>query len=308
MAEPGGEPDAAPPDIRGALDLPPEDAQRAFRARDEFRFSVSWRDLRPEEHARAFTAAKIARLDLLADLKESLDQALTQGQTFEQWRDGIAPTLQQKGWWGMVTDRSITGTDRPVFVGERRLRTIFETNMRVSRAAGRWARIQAAKGERPWLRYVAVMDRRTRPLHRRWHGLIRPVDDPIWNTLYPPNGWNCRCQVQQLSDDDLRRRGLSPTPDSGLPPLDPVGRVPFGIPRRDRLTTPGIDPGWNYNPGAASLAGLLDKAAASVARAEAAGLSDAAGVTRNLIRALLAGLVADELLDALLPPAEGESA
>lgn len=292
---------ADPPfDIRAALDLPPEDAQRAFRARDELRRSVSWRDFEPEEHARAFTAAKIARLDILADLKESLDAALAEGKTFEEWQAGIEPTLQQKGWWGMVQDKSLTGTSRPVFVGERRLRTIFATNMRVSRAAGQWARIQAVAERRPWLRYVAVMDRRTRPAHMRMHNIIRRVNDPVWGIIFPPNGWNCRCTVQQLSDADLERRGLSPTPDDLLPSLLPVGRMPFGLPRQDRPVRPGIDPGWDYNPGAESLAGLLEKAAETMARAESAGLPAASTATRNQLLPLFAAWLGAELAETII--------
>jgi SPP1 gp7 family putative phage head morphogenesis protein len=286
--------------IRGALDLPPDDAMRAFRARDELSRTVSWRDFEPEEHARAFTAAKIARLDILADLKASLDTALLEGQTFEQWRQEIEPALQQKGWWGLVQDRSLTGTDRPVFVGERRLRTIFATNMRVSRAAGQWRRIQAAKAERPWLRYSAIQDRRTRPAHLALHGIIRPVDDPIWSRIFPPNGWNCRCSVRQLSDRDLERQGLTPTPDDRLPRLDPVGRVEFGRPRRVRERLPGIDPGWDYNPGAASLSGLIEKAGETLAKAQAAGLPGAAANTTAQLIPLLAAWLSDEVAAAII--------
>lgn len=35
------------------------------------------------------------------------------------------------------------------------------------------------------------------------------ADDPIWQTIYPPNGFNCRCKVRALSARDLERRGLS---------------------------------------------------------------------------------------------------
>jgi SPP1 gp7 family putative phage head morphogenesis protein len=289
--------------IRGALDLPPDDALRAFRARDEVKRTVSWRDFEPEEHARAFTAAKIARLDILADLKESLDRALKEGQTFAQWKAGIEPTLQRKGWWGMVQDRSLTGTGDPVFVGERRLRTIFATNMRVSRAAGQWARIQALKEARPYLRYSAVLDRRTRPAHARWHNIVLPVDHPIWATIYPPNGWNCRCQVAQWAEADLKRRGWEVTSEAELAlkvSLDPIGRMDFGRPRRDRPTLPGIDPGWNYNPGAQSFAGLLARAAEAIARARAAGLDTASDAAQAELLELLAPLVGRALAAELI--------
>ena len=31
-------------------------------------------------------------------------------------------------------------------------------------------------------------------------GIIKPVDDPFWNTNYPPNGWGCRCNVIQTNE------------------------------------------------------------------------------------------------------------
>ncbi|MFN7400360.1 MAG: phage minor head protein [Sandaracinobacter sp.] len=308
---------ADPITIRAALDLRPEDAIRAFRQRDELAISVSYRDLEPEEHARAFTAAKVAKLDILEALGGSLDVALRDGQTFAQWRDGILPTLQREGWWGLIQDEALTGTSEPVFVGERRLRTIFATNMRVSRAAGQWARIQAVKAARPFLRYSAVLDNRTRPLHARWHGIIRPVDDPIWQTIYPPNGWNCRCQVQQLSQRDLDRRGLRVTPDSDLPDLGPTGSAWFGgragnsrqegQPRQRRDVIRGIDAGWDYNPGAQSFAGLVARAAEVLAKAEAAGLDLAAAEVREAILAelgqVLGRTVALALLAQLAPAA-----
>ncbi len=39
-------------------------------------------------------------------------------------------------------------------------------------------------------------------------GTVLPWDHPFWRTHYPPNGWRCRCAVQQLGKDDLERFGL----------------------------------------------------------------------------------------------------
>ena len=30
------------------------------------------------------------------------------------------------------------------------------------------------------------------------HGVILPANDELWNKIYPPNGWNCRCRVRGL--------------------------------------------------------------------------------------------------------------
>lgn len=196
----------------------------------------------------------------------------------------MLPELQKAGWWGLVEDRSITGTDDPVFVGERRLRTIFGTNMRVSRAAGQWARIQAVKDRRPWLRYSAVLDRRTRPSHALWHATILPVDHPWWRTHFPPNGWNCRCTVTQWSDADLASKGWKPTDPADLPPDDPVGNAFFG--RRDgdgnrkrRDVRPGIDPGWDYHPGDHSLQGMAEAVRRSLDASLSVGLDRSAART-----------------------------
>lgn len=39
--------------------------------------------------------------------------------------------------------------------------------------------------------YATVGDDRVRPEHAMLDGLTREKDDPIWKTLWPPNGWNC---------------------------------------------------------------------------------------------------------------------
>ena len=56
----------------------------------------------------------------------------------------------------------------------RRLETIFDTNMSVSFAEGRWEQQQAVKDAFPYLRYTGILDSRIRPRHRRWHGTILP--------------------------------------------------------------------------------------------------------------------------------------
>jgi SPP1 gp7 family putative phage head morphogenesis protein len=268
-------------DIRPLIGLPPADTRRAFDARGELRTTVKWHEMWESEHARAFTVAKIARLDLLDTIRNSLADILANGGTLEQWKARIIPDLQRAGWWGRIEDRELTGTSAPVFVGPRRLETIFRTNMRVSRAAGQWARIQDRKDVAPYLRYSAVMDGRTRPLHRLWHGTILPVDHEWWNAHFPPCGWNCRCTVIQLSERDLRERGWKVS--KGPPP----GGAPrafwrAGSDKPERVPA-GIDPGWAYNPGRASMRGVAETARATLARTAEFDLAGARAALRELL-------------------------
>ena len=66
---------------------------------------------------------------------------------------------------------------------------------------GKWNDFQKEKKELPYLKYSAVMDDRTRPEHAALHDVIKKVDDPFWDKWFPPNGWNCRCDVVQQPPD-----------------------------------------------------------------------------------------------------------
>ncbi|WP_343526907.1 phage minor head protein [Sphingomonas sp.] len=270
------------PSLRAAINLPATDTVAAFEARDKLRPTVHWTEMWQADHARAFTVAKVANLDLLATIRQSLDKVMRDGGTLEQWKAGLVPDLQKAGWWGMVEKEALTGTADPVFVGGRRLRTIYDTNLRVSRAAGRWKRIQEMKDVRPYLMYVSIGDDRTRPLHRRWGGgdpafpfrIILPVDHPAWAIFYPPNDWGCRCSVRQLSQADLDRLGYRVTTDAEL---ERIGWMTADGQVGGRLRTfwrkgadkpeavpVGVGPGFAYNPGAFGMQAVAEKATRSL--------------------------------------------
>lgn len=301
---------ADPQILLDAFALPPDQALAYLRSKG-YRPTVGWTEMLHEEHARAFTVAKVARLDMLATIRGSLDDALAQGLTLEQWQAGLVPQLQKAGWWGLVQDREVTGTSRPVFIGPRRLRTIYDTNLRMAWAAGRWARLQANKANKPFLRYSAVLDRRTRPAHARWHGTILPIDHPWWRTHFPPNDWGCRCAVVAYSAGQLAARGWSPSaaPPPDLGPARPFRRAGSQFPI---MVPPGIGPGFGYNVGEAALDALVDRAEAAARVAAAQGGPQAAIATlqemlasevlaRGLAPHLMARLAA--LLDELLAAA-----
>lgn len=65
-----------------------------------------------------------------------------------------------------------------------------------ARMASKWV----AMPDTALLEYLTVEDGRVRPEHREWNGIVRPKNDPFWNTYWPPNGWGCRCTVREVTN------------------------------------------------------------------------------------------------------------
>ena len=65
--------------------------------------------------------------------------------------------------------------------------------------AGRYAEMMDSIDTHPYWQYVAINDSRTRETHRMLHGRVYAADDPVWDSLYPPLDYRCRCRVRPLS-------------------------------------------------------------------------------------------------------------
>ncbi len=196
-------------DLRAAFNMEPKDAVAFFRAKG-FQITDQWQEMATAAHARAFTVAKAMRMDILEDIREATDAAISEGITEREFINRLAPALKRKGWWGKDTWKDALGNDREVQLGSvHRLKTIFRANTSSAYMAGRYRRQLAAVNERPYWQYIAVRDDRTRPSHRRLHGKVFRWDDPIWQYIYPPNGWGCRCTVRNLTERQLKRQGLA---------------------------------------------------------------------------------------------------
>lgn len=66
--------------------------------------------------------------------------------------------------------------------------------------------------------YVTVGDDRVREEHALLDGVMRKKDDPFWETFWPPNGYNCRCQAVAIYDEDARQTPVpaGAEPDEGF--------------------------------------------------------------------------------------------
>jgi SPP1 gp7 family putative phage head morphogenesis protein len=143
--------------------------------------------------AEAFEVAHVHTEELLEELKDEAATAIQEGRSFGSWKRG----MHLKGF----------EHDAP-----HHLKTNFNTAANNAQSAAKWRNIQDAKEIFPYLRYVAVMDDRVRDEHAELHDTVAHVDDEFWNEFYPPNGWNCRCEVEQLTNEQGAQRALEPKP------------------------------------------------------------------------------------------------
>ncbi|MFA6629802.1 MAG: phage minor head protein [Sulfuricurvum sp.] len=215
-----------------SFSLPPKRAID-YLSQKGYALSFNYDELMHEAHHKAFTVAKVTKLDLLSDIHQSLIDALQKGTPFKEWKKNIAPTLVKHGWYGetTVTDPR-SGESKNIYVGSRRLKTIFDTNMQVSYSAGRFSEMMELEDAIYW-RYVTRDDGKVRHSHALLHGMVRHRDDPIWKVIYAPNGWHCRCKIRAYTLEDVLSRGWKIT-DQNTP-------IPDGF---------KVDPDWAYDIGA----------------------------------------------------------
>ena len=204
--------------------------------------TATWRDLLRAAHDWAFVVAGATKAQLLSDLREAVDRAIADGTTLEDFRKDFDRAVREAGW---------------SYRGSRgwRTRLIYQTNVQTAYAAGRRAQMRSAEvmRDRPYWQYRHGGSAEPRPKHvarapEGWNRLVLPADHEFWQAHYPPNGWGCSCFVVTLSAQDLRRLGLpvgdwSQDADGTYEWTNPDTGEVEDIPR-------GIDPGWNYAPGA----------------------------------------------------------
>lgn len=205
--------------------------------------SDRWDDIQRAAHDRAFIVAGAAKADLLKDLQESVTRAAEQGLGVAQFTREFRAVVARHGWTGWTGEGSTAGE-------AWRARTIYQTNMATSYAAGRYRQFTDPEylAVRPFWRYIHsdhVMH--PRPHHLAWHGLTLRHDHAFWQTHFAPNGWGCQCRITPVSaaeGDASARAGLGEPPE-GWRELDPKTGAPVGI-----------DKGFDYAPGARSDASL----------------------------------------------------
>jgi len=224
--------------VVAALDLPFEEAIRFLRDKANVT-TKHWYDVLRAAHSRSFMVAGAATDGLVADLRKAVDKAIAQGTTLAEFRKDFDRIVASHGWTGWRGEGTAAGR-------AWRTRIIYDTNLRVAYAAGRYAAMTKPETLEvfPYWQYHHSGAVHARPEHLSWDGLVLPADDPFWTTNYPPNGWHCGCYVTPVGEGSLRRQGKSAPDDAPelVPEMQKIG---------DKQITGirGVDAGFDYNVG-----------------------------------------------------------
>lgn len=76
------------------------------------------------------------------------------------------------------------------------LKTEYDTAIAAARSARDWQNFEAEADLYPNLEYMRTVSATPRQEHLAYVGIIRPINDPFWNTHLPPIAFNCKCSVR----------------------------------------------------------------------------------------------------------------
>ena len=167
--------------------VPYEQAIELFRAKKIYLPEIYYgADFTSDMRAFSFSTTLLSKIAQLEQIFESLDKAITNGESFFEWRKNLK-----------VEDAVLP---------KHRLENIFRTNLQPAYSKGRADNISANKDTRPVLMYSAINDARTRPTHKAMNGYVAPTGSAVWNTWNPPCGYRCRCSLISLSPEQAKQR------------------------------------------------------------------------------------------------------
>lgn len=146
--------------------------------------------------AKAFAIAGIERDYILKQAKGIILEGLKNG----NWKDAIFN--MESLFDGYLKTGELRDEE---LVAPYRLETIVRTNFSEALNSGRRAMYSDpdVKDFVPYWQYTAIMDDRVRPTHADMHGRIYKANDPIWDVILPPNGFNCRCSVIPITTAEV---------------------------------------------------------------------------------------------------------
>ena len=99
--------------------------------------------------------------------------------------------------------RNIIGNFRTSY-----LRTEYDTAVATGQNSARYINQLAEAATFPYLQYQTAGDDKVREEHAVLDGKVFSIHDPELSAIYPPNGFNCRCEMVQIDSDEASTLGV----------------------------------------------------------------------------------------------------
>lgn len=159
-------------------------------------------------------------LEIQLRLIKNIQKNLETGGTFQDWLANSKEEIEKMG----------LGKKGSYF------ETVYRTNLQTAYSVGNYkAQVENKKTNPYWL-YDGVRDGREQDHTKNYDGKIWRADDKIWDSIYPPNDYNCRCNVIALDEEEFADYGI---------PLEKSNKR-FLEEQKESLGKFGINPAKNY--------------------------------------------------------------
>jgi Phage Mu protein F like protein len=139
-----------------------------------------------------------ADLELLTELRTNIYQ-FSAAKSFQMVKDISNLMFTEEGGLKSIDEFSKDAVNTYDTWTDAYGRTEYNTAKAQATMASKWNEIERNKEILPYLQYVTLGDACSicLPLD----GLIAPVNDSVWDAIYPSNHFNCECTVLQLEPD-----------------------------------------------------------------------------------------------------------
>ena len=182
-----------------AFKLPPERALEWLKQRGKnLKLTTDWDELDSVAHDKAFTVAKVMNADILQLIYDYVERAKSEGWTLKTFKDKLINRVQAAGWTGVTPSR---------------LKVIYDTNMQMAYANGKYRQQKLISDLYPYWKYTQIERPTKRHDHTLLHGKVFRHDDRIWDLIYPPSGFGCKCSVVPIKNNSKMESGESYLPE-----------------------------------------------------------------------------------------------
>lgn len=149
------------------------------------------------------TAAQVSALSttMTSEIRRVLLLTKTQ---LEKRINTVLRNVRQSGVNKREAVKQIRSTIVNANVSTHQIETLYRTTTNMAYNAARWeANQDSVIQQMLWgYEYVTVGDNRVRDEHAVLDRVRYAKDNPIWNTIWPPSGWSCRCSTIEIYDDE----------------------------------------------------------------------------------------------------------